>query len=222
MDRFLPIGASFLIILIHWIQTGKLRLLDVMIFLIVTANAVMLWNSNIFLHYYIIFVPVFLLVLALYSDISIARLPELLIGFAVFAFFISEDIPLLSGLPEAKNEPDRFAYAASIPPEEKDPSMVLYASPEAYLNSGLIPCSRYAAYHFAHFPVDPAMRDEFLSDMHNNKPKWIVYLSGYEEIISEVKEMLDTEYEKVHEEQGISYYHLMNNSGELTSDEHRE
>ena len=86
--------------------------------------------------------------------------------------------------------------------------MVLYATPAVYLNSGLIPCSRYAAYHFAHFPIDPAMKDEFLEDMRNKEPYWIVYLSGYEEIIREVKEMLDSDYEKVHEEYGFSYYHL--------------
>lgn len=86
--------------------------------------------------------------------------------------------------------------------------MVLYATPAVYLNSGLIPCSRYAAYHFGHFPIEPAMKDEFLEDMHAKEPFWIVYLSGYEGIIPEVKEMLDADYEKVHEEYGFSYYHL--------------
>ena len=52
------------------------------------------------------------------------------------------------------------------------------------------------------------MKDEFLEDMHARQPFWIVYLSGYEGIITEVKEMLDSDYEKVHEEYGLSYYHL--------------
>lgn len=212
MDRFLPIGASLLILLVHWLQTRRIRLLDGMMLLIIAANGVMLWNSNIFLHYYIIYVPVILLVLVIYTDVSLSEIPKLLIGLVVFVFFVIEDIPLLSGLPDAQNAPDRFAYAALIPEDEKDPAMVLYASPEAYLNSGLIPCSRFAAYHFAHFPVDPSMKEEFLEDMQTNKPKWIVYLSGYEDIITEVKDMLDNEYEKVHEEQGIAYYRLMDES----------
>ena len=204
LERFLPIAACFLILFIRLIRERRLRLIDGMLLLIVTANAVMLWNSNVFLHYYIIFVPVFLLVLMLYADIP--SVPELLTALAVFAFFLWDDIPLAASLPDAANAPDRFAYAAAIPEAEKNPAMVLYASPEAYLNSGLIPCSRYAAYHFAHFPVDPAMKEEFLKDMRENKPNWILYLSGYEGIIREVQEMLDSEYEKMNDEYGIAYY----------------
>ena len=208
MDRYLPFIASYLLVLFGLIRNRRFRLLDGMMLLIITVNALMLWNSNIFLHYFIIYVPVLLLTMLLYADLSLPSLPGILTAAAVLAFFVQEDIPLLSGLPDAAGAPDRFAYAASIPEEDNDPAMVLYASPEAYLNSGLIPCSRYAAYHFAHFPVDPAMKEEFLRDMHQNKPTWIVYLSGYEGIITEVKEMLDSEYEKVHEEFDIAYYRL--------------
>ena len=205
-DRFLPIGVSVLIILIRILREGHVRLLEGMMLFITAANAAVLWHSNRFLHYFVISVPVFMLVVILYADFP--KIPEMLAVLAVLAFFIVEDIPLLSGLPDASAAPDEFAFAASIPETEKDPAMVLYATPAVYLNSGLIPCSRYAAYHFAHFPVDPAMKEEFLEDMHTKKPYWIVYLSGYEGIITDVKEMLDSDYEKVREEYNISYYHL--------------
>ena len=86
--------------------------------------------------------------------------------------------------------------------------MGLYVSPEVYLNSGLIPCSRFAAYHFAHFPVDPAMKDEFLHDMTENPPFWIIYLSGYEGIITEVQELLEEKYDWVTDEYGATYYRI--------------
>lgn len=204
--RYLPVGIAMLIILIHVIRERRIRLLDAMVFCIAAVNAVALWQTNKFLHYFVIFIPVLMLVLLLYADFP--KIPEMLAAMVLLAFFVYEDIPLLSDLPGAASEPDIFAYAASIPDDEKDPAMVLYATPAVYLNSGLIPCSRYAAYHFAHFPIDPAMKEEFLEDMRNKEPYWIVYLSGYEEIIREVKEMLDSDYEKVHEEYGFSYYHL--------------
>ena len=206
VNRFLSIGISILIIFIHILRERCLRLLDGMVLFIAAVMAVSLWQVNQFLHYFVIYVPVLLLVLLLYVDFP--KVPEMLLALALLVYFVSADIPLLSGLPEASSEPDQFAFAASIPEEEKDPAMVLYATPAVYLNSGLIPCSRYAAYHFGHFPIEPAMKAEFLEDMREREPNWIVYLSGYEGIIAEVKEMLDADYEKVHEEYGLAYYRL--------------
>ena len=197
-----------MILFLQLIRNRTLRLQEGMLLLVTSANALMLWSSNRFLHYYIIYVPVLLLIFVLYAKLLLSHIPELLTALLVLAFFVSEDIPLLSGLPEAKNAPDRFAYAAAIPEEEKDPAMVLYASPEAYLNSGLIPCSRYAAYHFAHFPVVPSMKEEFLNDMRTNQPTWIVFLSGYEGVIPEVRQILDKNYETMHEEYDIAYYRI--------------
>ncbi|MBQ6343101.1 MAG: hypothetical protein IJI41_08275 [Anaerolineaceae bacterium] len=210
--RILPMAVSLLILLLHLVRERHATLLDVMMLMIVTANAVMLWSSNIFRHYYVIYVPVFLLVLLLYVDFR--KLPELAIVLGCFIFFVIQDIPLLSGLPAAKDEPDRFAFAASIPEEEKNSAMALYVSPAVYLNSGLIPCSRYAAYHFAHFPVDPAMKEEFLHDMYSEPPNWIIYLSGYEGIITEIYDLLEDKYEWVVDEYGVSYYRRVN-SGEV-------
>ena len=146
----------------------------------------------------------FLLVLLLYVDFR--KIPEMAAVLGCLVFFIVQDIPLLSGLPSAKDEPDHFAFAASIPEEEKHSAMALYVSPAVYLNSGLIPCSRYAAYHFAHFPVDPSMKEEFLHDMVSDPPNWIVYLSGYEGIITEVYDLLEEKYEWITDEYGVSYY----------------
>lgn len=212
MIRILPMAVSLLILFFHLIRKRHVSLLDIMILAIITSNIGMLWSSNIFRHYYVIYVPVFLLVLLLYVDFR--KIPEIGVVLACLIFFIIQDVPLLSGLPSAKDEPDKFAFAASIPEEEKKSSMALYVSPAVYLNSGLIPCSRYAAYHFAHFPVDPAMKDEFLHDMLSDPPNWIVYLSGYEGIITEIYDLLEERYEWVADEYGVSYYRRVN-SGEV-------
>lgn len=204
--RYLPIISSIMIIIIHILRERRIRLLDCMMLIIVTVNALMFWRSNLFLHYFVVFIPAFLLTMLLYANFP--KIPEMLIMISVLAFYTVGNIYLLPNLSVAAKSPDQFAFAASIPESEKDPAMVLYATPAVYLNSGLIPCSRYAAYHFVHFPVDPAMKEEFLEDMRTNKPYWIVYLSGYEEIITDVKEMLDADYEKIQEEYNFTYYHL--------------
>ena len=206
LDRFLPIAASLLILLIHLIRKRRIRLTDIMMLMIIAANGIMLWQSNVYLHYYVIFVPVWLMVLLLYADLP--GFPEILAALAVCAYFIRQDARLVSGIPEMMKEPDKYAYAATIPEDEKDSAIAIWVSPEVYLNSGLIPCSRYAAYQFMHFPVDPPMLDEFLNDLHSKNPKWIAILSGYEEIYPEVGEMLSADYQKMHDEFGVTYYRM--------------
>ena len=202
--RYLPLAGAFLIVLVHLIRVRKFELLDAVMVTAIASNAAMLANTNIFLHYFTLFVPIYMLVLILYVDFS--KIPELAISVLVICFFLVQDIPLLSDFPDARNQPDTFAFAASIPEEEKGSAMVLYATPAVYLNSGLIPCSRFAAYHFSYFPVEPSMKEEFLDVMLNNPPNWIVYLGGYEGIIPEIAELLDEKYELMAMEYGLDYY----------------
>ena len=115
---------------------------------------------------------------------------------------------MLTGIQIPDTTPEKYQFASSIPAEEKDSVIGIWVSPEVYLHSDLIPVSRYCAYQFIHFSVDPALKQTFMGDIQRTKPKWIIILAGYEEFYDpEIKEFLSTGYDKVFEEDGAAYYH---------------
>ena len=203
--RFLPAAIAFGIIIFHLIRTRKVRFWDLLCISIVVANTVMLWFSNIYLHYFTILIPVFLLVLILY--VRIQFIPEMLLTLCACSFFMVQDAKMFTGLQIPDTTPERYKFAASIPEEEKDSVIGIWVSPEIYLNSDLVPVSRYCAYQFIHFSIDTSMQQTFMGDVQRAKPKWVIILSGYEEFYDpEIQDMLRTGYHKVFEEDGAAYY----------------
>ncbi len=204
--RFLPMIAAFGIIFLHLIRTQNIRFTDILCLSIAAANTILLWFSNNYLHYYTIFIPVFFLFLVLY--VRIQFIPEMLLTLFACSFFIVQDIQMISGIEIPNTHPAKYQFAASISEEEKDSVIGIWVSPEIYLTSDLSPVSRYCAYQFIHFSVDPAMQQTFMGDIQRSKPKWIIILPGYEESYDpEIRNFLSNGYTKVFEEDGAAYYH---------------
>lgn len=207
LQRFLPIASSFGIILISVIRSRTVRFIDLLAFTVSAVNGIMLWNSNIYLHYFTVYIPVFLFVLILY--VHKHNIPGILIVCLVLAFFICRDFEVISGTGLPDQTPEHYPFAASIPEEEKDSAIAVWVSPEIYLNSGIIPVSRYCAYQFIHFGVDPGMKEEFLHDLREKQPKWIILLKGYEDLYDpEIRELVNRKYAKVWEERDVSYFRI--------------
>ncbi len=202
--RYAPLCASGLIILSALIRARRVRTADLMILIITAGNAVMLIHSNIYMHYFTIFVPVFLLILLLYARLP--RIPELLAAAAVFAVFLGQDIKAVPEFREKHRMEERFTSAADIPADEKKSSIGVWITPEIYLNTGFEPVSRYCAYQFVHFPVVPSMLDEFLSDIKTAQPRWIIVLSGYEQIYPEVGAILEADYQMMFSEDNADFF----------------
>ncbi len=181
-----------------------------MIIVITAGNALMLLHSNIYLHYFTIFVPVFLLLLLLYARLP--NIPAILAALTVFAVFCCKDISTFPDLRAKSQAKERFTGAANIPAEEKKSSIAIWLTPEIYLNTGFEPISRFACYQFVHFPVVPEMLDEFLTDIQTTQPQWIIVLSGYEEIYPEVGEILGADYQMIFTEDNADFFRR-NNSG---------
>ncbi len=202
--RYLPCAAAFLIILFGMIRARQLRMADLLILAVTAGNAVMLFQSNIYLHYFTVFIPVFLLVLVLYARLP--GIPEMLAAAAVFAVFAAKDIRSYPDLRADHNREERFTSAADIPAEEKKSSIAVWLTPEIYLNTGFEPVSRYCAYQFVHFPVVPSMLDEFLSDIRTARPRWIIVLSGYEDIYPEIGTILEADYRMMFTEDNADFF----------------
>ena len=202
--RVLPIAVSFLLITFRLLRNRRIRLLDVILLTVTAANAVMLQRINLYLHYYVIFVPVLLLVMLVCADLP--KLPELLTVCLFAVFFARWDLILYSETSWERKTSNRNAFAFTIPEEEKDPVIGFNSPAGIYLNTGLIPCSRYAAYQYVHFPVDPSMQEEFLEDIRREQPYWIISDSEHEPQFPEVMRILDADYELIHSEYGLNYY----------------
>ena len=202
--RYGPVIASMLLILLRCCRQRKIRFDDLLSGGIVLGNAVILWQSNEYTHYFTIFIPVFFLILLLYG--SDLKIPELLITAWIFIFFAVNVIPVFSDLAKDRDRQPQFSAADSIPAEEKKSSIAVWLTPEIYLNTGFEPVSRFCAYQFIHFPVDPSMLDEFLDDIRTSRPQWIIVLSGYEGIYEEVGKLLESDYGFAFTDSNANFY----------------
>ena len=202
--RYLPIILSFLLIALHLVIKRSARLIDIMMLAIVSVSAAMLWPSNEYLHYFTIMIPVFILILVLYLDFR--NIPGLLLVLAAAVFFIRQDMTIVSRLPEIRALQPKYPITARIPEEEKKISMSVWTSPDVYLNTGFEPCTRFCAYQFIHFPVDPEMLEEYLNDLKTKQPMWVMVLSGYEGIYPEVEEILKRDYQFVSSEDNVDFF----------------
>lgn len=202
--RYAPIAASMLMILLDPIRKRTIRLMDILMLCVVSANGLILWQSNEFRHYFTIMVPVYAFVLVLYADLR--NIPGLFLMLAVSIFFIRQDAAIVSGLPGIHSLPPKYSGTAQIPEEEKKNSIAVWTRPDIYLNTGFEPCSRFCAYQFIHFPVDPEMYEEYLSDIRTKQPQWIMVLSGYEGIYPEIETILNTEYQFRFSEDNVDFF----------------
>ena len=204
--RYLPIAAAILIFLIHLIRERKIRLEDLILAAMLAVNAVSLWNENRLLHYFTMFIPVLYLVLVLY--VRLPRIPEMLVFIALFGYFLKIDIADIPVRIEMHSEPLRYTMAAEIPEEEKDSVIAIYVPPEIYLHTGLKPVSRFCAYQPIHFGVNPALKEEFLTEIREKKPAWIIVLEPIEYYLPDILDIIEGRYTKSFEEWNASFYHL--------------
>ena len=204
--RYLPIIVSYIMILIHQIKKRSFRLLDAFAVTIVTGNFLLLLKNNTFLHYFCIFVPVFLFVLMIYIRFDRNHLLELIIISASFIYFFYGvmDIAVYYFNLDQK---DLFEKAIELVPEDERKSFIAYnITPEIYLNKGFEPCSRFAAFQGDFFSVTPFLVDEFVSDLENENPKWIAATCDDPRMIPFMKNYIKTQYEYQFSEWPICFY----------------
>lgn len=187
--RYLPIALSFVLIISSFLHSKTKDLFDMILLSAAAGSAVMLFYSNTYLHYFTIFVPVFLLVLLKYfpftGKIGAATAAGLVILFLSIYLF-----PLPGRIDRSV-----YSYVSSIPKEEKNSMIAIWTSPEIYLNSGLMPVSRFSSYQYKYFAVNKEMEEEFVSDLSAARPLRIMVLSGYKDRLDpEIKLLLENSY----------------------------
>lgn len=205
ITRYLPIAAAGSIYLIYLIRKHKIELADCITAAILAASTWMLTDTNIYLHYFTIFIPVFFLVLI--HCAKRMKLPEALILLAVSAWFVTLNIQRIPDLIALHRQGPMFTAAQQIPEEERDSVIAVNLPSEIYLNYGLTPVSRFCAYQHVYFAIDPEMKTEFLDTLSEKKPQWILAFCSGETNIPEVQALIDNQYQYKFDQSDICYYH---------------
>jgi len=193
LAQFLPIFASFVLFILHFIKYRKFRLTDAIALAIAAANAILLYRIHMFWHYFQIYIPVFLLFLILYAGIP-DRL-ALLTAAAVSVFFIRDAVQIGIMNLQNKQTPLFDEAVRNIPKSERDSVIAINITPEIYLNTGIIPCSRFAAIQLNILPIKPDYEKEFISDLQEKNPKWVIMRCNNDGLIPYLDEPIELRYE---------------------------
>ena len=204
ITRYLPIAAAILIFVIFMIRKQKIELIDCITAAVLAAGTWMLTDTNMYLHYFTIFIPVFFFTSIRCADRM--RLPEMLILLIVFGWFGILNIQRLPDLLNIHRQGPMFTDTERIPPEDRNAVIAVNLPPEIYLNYGLEPISRFCAYQHVHFSIAPEMKDEFLNDLYTKKPQWILAFCSGETKIPEVQDLIDEAYQYRFDQSDICYY----------------
>ena len=191
--RYVPVIFTFVIWIIHFFRTRKLHLIDAISLAVISSNAVILFQNNIYTHYFVIFFPVLLLILILY--VKSKHWPEIVLTIFFSIIYIGCAYQTAKSDIYTTYLPTFPTVNKFIPKSERDSAIAVNVHPEIYLNTRIFPCSRFAAYQMHHFSVAPEFEEEFNSTIKNAQPKWIITPCKLENTTPVIRQMIETEYE---------------------------
>ena len=98
----------------------------------------------------------------------------MLIVTLVFSYYITNTVNLARYYLRTGQQPAFQTANQYFPKAEKNSAIAINVNPEVYLNTGIRPCSRFAANQRRHFAVDPEFETEFIETLREKKPLWII------------------------------------------------
>ncbi|MBQ6521172.1 MAG: hypothetical protein IJI14_20890 [Anaerolineaceae bacterium] len=188
--RHIPLFSAAALISASFLRKKKADPADMILSAAAVGTGLMLAYSNTYLHYFTIFIPVFALICMKHIRVETRR----------GKFCAAAMILIFSGvyIRELPGRIDRpvYTYVSTIPKEEKNSMIAIWTSPEIYLNSGLMPVSRFSSYQNKYFPVNGEMKEEFISDILEKEPLRIMVQSGrVYDLYPEIRELIGNCYE---------------------------
>ena len=203
LQRYLPLIAGAILIILHFARKKRPELTDVLVLTITAANIVMLIRANTFLHYFAIFVPVFFLILLL--CLRRDRRVDWVIALLVFGYFLGMDAIQIPDMIGNTREPRNFQDVKRwIPQEERKSVIAIDITPEIYLNTGLEPISRYGAFQEDFFLVNSEIRREFFDELREKRPLWIIAKCASKKNYPETLEILKADYQERYREHVVN------------------
>ncbi len=206
ITRFLPIFFTCLLLPVFVLRAKKIRLIDAITAMIILSNGILLLINNIYWHYFMIYVPVLLFSLILYTKFS--HIPEVILTLIFSVFYVQNSVYIAKMNLFTETHPSFPTVNKFLPKAERNSMIAINVNPEIYLNTGLFPCSRFAAFQDIHFADNPEFEKEFISDLQTENPKWIAISCSHDEVMPFVRELIDSHYEYRFSDAPYCFYRL--------------
>ena len=212
--HYAPMAVCALFLVVHWLRTRKLELIDILLGAILILNTAVLWVANRYPHYFTIFVPVYFVFLARYlrpgsgkklCAWAVAGAVLSLIGLGYYTYFKSIQSYFILGTTDTRYTTITEDFRI-IPEEERDSVICYQASVDVYHFVDILPCYKYYALQETWAITNPEILDEFMDWAETEKPLWIV--KGSANRNPELQRILSQYYEMKRSNDYVVFYRL--------------
>ena len=176
---YLPMLLSLVFAAVKVIKERKFDCVDGVLAFTLLINIACLWLSNRFPHYFVIFVPVYYLMLCRYVYFSL-RSAALWLALLCAVWYFNETVErtwTLAGEVYVYDNPRYTAVAedmSKIPPEERDSVIGFEIMAMDYLAGDIIPCYKYYTLQSSWAVSAPEIIPEFMDWVQTQEPLWVL------------------------------------------------
>ena len=220
MATYLPVVLSLICLISFGIELKrekrKAEFVDVVIGCMLICNFMCQAISNSYAHYFAIYVPVFLLVLTKYKNegtkvVKAIKITMLVLSVMVSGFFVAKSTAtaVYNGLltSDYRMQHEKITEAFSVIPENERDSVIGYnIHARVYMNGDIIPCYKYYTFQKWWSVSNPAINEEFMKWLEEEKPLWVVKHPGEKE--TKLMQILEEDYELKNESKALFVYRL--------------
>ncbi len=210
---YFPILCSLYLISVKLKKEKKIVFFDFLVITVVVLNAIILIVSNIYPHYFTIYIPVFVLTLFAYFTLDCKILKNILIILCIGMHLFQ------AGIVSAKNiyanyvighYQEKHSYIAEkvkqIPENERD-SVVGFNFPcDLYLYADIVPCYKYYTHQEWWSKSDPTVMESFLEYINSGEATWLLTLPNEDN--EDILEIISQKYVVVDEDKYFNMYRI--------------
>ena len=210
---YLPLIICILMLALHLYRTKKAEFVDVVFGSILFFNLINLWIANRFQHYFLVFMPVYILFLNRYFTIeknNIIRIFVIIctvlhILFAGY-FFGGRIYRYLEGSTTSRYE-TICSDMSKIPEDERDSVIGYMVRAEDYLHGDIIPCYKYYTLQEGWAQVNPEILTDFMNYLRSkNRPLWV--FTNPDEDSQELADILSEHYSLQFKSEYLIFYRV--------------
>ena len=214
---YLPVLISIILMVNKVVKdrknTKKVALLDAMILVMIGFNFAFLLIANMYVHYFTIYIPLYMLVLSrcLILDRKSWATKLFVVcagGYFLLSLYSFGATFLRNHITGAEKEVHTTIYndTQKIPVEEQDSVIGYNISASYYLHGDILPCYKYYTYQDWWSISNPSIKEDFVTFLREDKPLWI--LTNLEMEDEEVGGILSEAYELQFSNDYIMYYRM--------------
>ena len=214
---YFPLIVSIILIALHIIKQRTVTFTTILLSAIVVGNLFVLFIANRFEHYFVIFNPVYIVIMAAYLQFNLQfnfkSIRVILVTLctlinlyyiayvtlqALYAYYYIDVIPLRN---------DRIAQELSYIPEDEKKSVIGFnIQPDIYHIGNIIPCYKYYTLQETWSITNPQIFIDFMEWVAESKPTWILITPNEDN--TDILNILEQSYELVRQTNDLVLYRI--------------